>query len=175
MKTRMITALAALLALAAACAVDDETILKITGFRATGDTGDTAVVSVLSVKLLDKKDVFADIGVTNFAAGGGAFTGTGVYVTRVLVGYSFRDAVLPSYSFRVSTYVPAPSSASTTGGTVSEEAWIKAIPLVPAELKEDLAALAAPPFTVQAQITVEGRTDDGRSISVSGWLPINFS
>jgi hypothetical protein len=182
----LLTTLAAV-ALVAACgplaAPKDEAWLKITAFV---DPATDKDISMLASKLSDAATSdLVNIQVANYttsAGGGGA--STGITVERVNVAYRCGKYTsrFPDYNYRVHVYLPSggtPSSARMqargASGVVSD------IPVVPAALKGRIAPedetyplvpckMVAAGFNLQAEITLFGRTDEGKKIEVSSIL-----
>lgn len=157
------TVLAAVL-LAACDPLPDEAWLKITSFQREG----VVLVSLESV-VGDDTDDLVDVAVANYSTGSqGIGPGIGITVRGVRVGYRYGGRAFPEYRYPFTLYLP-----TGTDGPAADETLIKNLPIVPATFKKWLrdpanfpAQVLARTFLVEAVVTVEGRTDEGRELSV---------
>lgn len=177
----VISILAALLCLSALVSCsrpEDENWIQITSFSI-----DDVAISTLSSSLAAGEeglsDDVIDMGVTNFSTNAqGNTPGTGITIERIRVNYLFGDytANLPSYDYAVRFYLPSDE------GNAGEEVILNGITIVPVSLKQWLlnpsnvpAQITCCRFTMQAEITVFGRTAEGSELSTGGGLTIVFN
>jgi hypothetical protein len=177
--------LGALLAAVACASPVDETWLKITGITVIKPSGSESESSVLNTTLSDTEVRKVNIALSYQAARLG-LTGAdavGCMVERVRVRYLLGNdsASLPIFDYGSTLYL---SSATTTDKTTGETTsagtgTVKGIPVVNEDLRAALRNNVPPsitggPFSLTAEITVSGITDERKELSVTGHLTILF-
>jgi hypothetical protein len=179
---------AALLAMTACAAPDDETWMQIVGVGVEStretDTSTTTTFSSSSViesDLQNRETDTVDVEVQNSTIIlGDVGGGVSITVYHATVEYFVQGHTFPSYQYTVTLFLPAPTSGDA-GAADSTETLI-GLPLVPTALKDWILdpanfppEIAARGFTGEARITLRGRTEEGRELDVSSSVTVVFN
>lgn len=177
---------AALLAMTACAAPDDETWMQIISIdsvsTATDTDGETTTsTSVIESDLQDGKTDTVDVTVQNSTIIlGDVGGGVSITVYHATVEYFVEGQNLPSYQYTVTLFLPAPTSGDA--GAADSTGTLIGLPLVPTALKDWILnpanfppEIAARGFTGEARITLRGRTEEGRELDVSSSVTVVFN